>query len=122
MNFKSFLKRLGGILIAGIFMFVVFAVVQKLFMEAPNWLDISIFWSAFWFAGSLVSVLFCELNINSSIVTIYKIGVIAIVFVIVAFIAGVLIDTPNWKAVVGQAIIPFGISILVTGKTKTEAE
>lgn len=117
---KGIIKRIGEIIIVGVFMFIALAVMHKLFRHNEEWLYASLVWTISWMVASIIVKLFGELNIDSIKLSIFNIGIIAFIFIILAFLLGVVLDVLEWEKIVADIIVPFGMAIFVNSKTNSK--
>lgn len=116
----SILKRLGNVLLVGVILFITLAVMHKLLMKDEDWLYASAMWTIFWMIGSFIAKSFNETNSGIKETIQYNVILIFLVFVVSAFVVGVLLDKSTWLKIVAEITIPFGMSLLVNSKWKSD--
>ena len=116
----SILKRLGNVLLVSVIIFITLAVMYKLVMKDENWLYASAMWTIFWMIGSFIAESFNETNSGIKGTILYNVILIFLVFVISAFVVGVLLNKETWLTIVADITIPLGMSSLVNSKWKSD--
>ena len=100
-------------LTVGVIIFIVYSTIFKLYLGKENWLSVSILdsiaLSVACFAATWVDTLKYRLWKIMFIDTILTI----IVWIVVAFITGVVLNLPNWDIFVNDFVSLFGISLLL---------
>ena len=116
----SILKRLGKELLLSVILFIILAVMHKLFFLEEDWLYNSAMWCIFWTIGDFIANSFNETNSGIKDTILYNVILIFLVFFISAFIVGVLLNNSIWlKIVVNDITVPLGISSLMNSKWKS---
>lgn len=112
----KFFKHISSALVEGVLFFITLSVMFKLFMKIEEWLLASLIWSISWVLGSLMAKLILYINQNTRGIWIFHSALIALVFVLLAFVLGVILNYPDWAELVSYITFPFGISVYSTAK------
>jgi len=93
MTLKQIALRLGKVFARGILFFMTAAVILKLFL-GQEWCATAIAFSACWIVGELIAYSFSKYDMPKSILL--KVVIALIVFIVTAFLAGVINDSTEW--------------------------
>lgn len=116
---KSIKDRIIGSLAVGAIIFIILCVVHKLFNHREDWLFYSAIWAIPWAIGYFISKaqILKVKKIWKRII--YKLVIIFLVFILTAFVFGVLLNLQIWQYFVSSITISFGFSILWNGNWST---
>lgn len=116
---KSIKDRIIGLIVVGAIDFVIFSVIYKLFIYREDWLLYSTIWSISWALGYFIAG--CKILKAQKIWKriLYKLAIIFIVSILIAFIFGVLLNLPIWRYWLSNISVAFGASILLNGNWST---
>lgn len=111
---NSLMKRIFDALGFAVVNFIIFSVMYKLFLYREDWLSFSIVWSISWAVGRFVtqSIATLEKGIWFNIMT--DVVIIVTVFILGAFVIGVLLDIAQWKDILASTLVPFGLGLIIT--------
>lgn len=111
---NSLMKRIFDALGFAVVNFIIFSVMYKLFLYREDWLSFSIVWSISWAVGRFVtqSIATLEKGIWFNIMT--DVVIIVTVFILGAFVMGVLLDIAQWKDILASTLVPFGLGLIIT--------
>lgn len=109
----SIFKRIVKVVISAIFMFIALAVLNKLFLEKETWLYDATIWTIAWTIANCIAKVLWTFGIDSRTNVLISIVVIAIAFLMLSFVFGVIFNYEEWKSAVAEVMIPFGMSIIV---------
>ena len=115
---NSLMKRILDALGFAVVNFIIFSVMYKLFLYREDWLSFSIVWSISWTVGRFVtqSIAILEKGVWFNIIT--DVVIIVIVFILGAFIMGVLLNIAQWKDILASTLVPFGLGLIITNVFK----
>ena len=115
---NSLMKRILDALGFAVVNFIIFSVMYKLFLYREDWLSFSIVWSISWTVGRFViqSIAILEKGVWFNIIT--DVVIIVIVFILGAFIMGVLLNIAQWKDILASVLVPFGSGLIITNVFK----
>ena len=115
---NSLMKRILDALEFAVEIFIIFSVMCKLFLYREDWLSFSIVWSISWTVGRFVaqSIAILEKGVWFNIIT--DVVIIVIVFILGAFIIGVLLNIAQWKDIFNSTLVPFGSGLIITNVFK----
>lgn len=113
-------ERIISSLITGVIIFMALCVAYKLFTGKEDWLSYSIIWSSAWTIGLFISKTIVDTFLDESIWMIIKIdlAIILVVFILVAFVLGVVCDMANCKKNIADITISFALSMLTNIRRK----
>ncbi len=115
---NSLMKRILDALGFAVVNFIIFSVMYKLFLYREDWLSFSIVWSISWTVGRFVtqSIAILEKGVWFNIIT--DVVIIVIVFILGAFIMGVLLNIAQWKDILASILVPLGSGLIITNVFK----
>lgn len=116
---KSIKGRIIGSLAVGAIIFIILCIVHKLFNHREDWLLYSTIWALPWAFGYFIANAKTLKAQKIFKRILYKLVTIFIIFILSAFVFGVLLDLQIWQYLVSSITISFGFSILWNGNRST---
>lgn len=115
---KKHLKRFGEEIIVCVISFIILAVINKLLFKEENWLYESACCAIVYSIGSYISPFLTSATEGIKSNIILRLGLIALLFFIVAFILGVLFNMTTWLEHTMFITFVFGFSIITSAFRK----
>lgn len=91
-----------------IFLFITYAVLNKLVLKSNDWLFDTLVYTVSWSAGKVASQIIKERDIKS----ILRASII--VFFLSAFIFGVILNMTEWEKIVLGVVMLFGMALYIS--------
>ena len=111
---NSLMKRILNALGVAVMNFIISSVTYKLFLYREDWLSFSIAWSISLTVGRFVTQSIAILEKEGMVCIIIDVVIIVIVFILGAFIMGVLLNIAQWKDIFNSTLVPFGLGLIIT--------
>ncbi len=114
---NSLKKRIVNALLVCGFTFMLCSVFFKLIRHTETCLPYSIMWAIFYSEGYFVAkTVHYPVNKDKRIIFYNPARIIFVLTIVIAFIVGVIFGLPNWKAILVNTCIPFGIALIACGE------
>ncbi len=110
---KFELKRMSGIALCVFSIFIVISVMNKLIFKQDDWLYTSLSWSLAYGIGLLVRPFVLDSKREQKDNVLYQVVTIVVVFMLSAFLMGVLFNVQRWFVYTWSITVPYGVAIVV---------
>lgn len=115
---NSLMKRIFDALFFAVWTFIVYIVIFKLFLHREDWLSSSMVLSISVAIGYFVAQNIATLEKGIRFNIMIDVVIIVTVFILGAFVMSVLLDIAEWNAILANALVPFGVSLIATNTFK----
>ena len=112
----SLKERIFSALFVGVLLFMVECVMYKLFLDRSNWLAHSAIWSTAWAVGHFVGKTMTNLEERLWKIVLFELLIVFLVFILLAFIFGVICNMASWLDLVSTITVSFGVSTIINNK------